>query len=55
MHFRDGYPQDFITAVNAIKRAGLAPTLLEDYVDVTGVDGRITRGAERASRHGRCC
>jgi peptidoglycan/xylan/chitin deacetylase (PgdA/CDA1 family) len=41
MHFRDGYPQDFITAVNAIKRAGLTPALLEDYVDVTGVDGRI--------------
>jgi peptidoglycan/xylan/chitin deacetylase (PgdA/CDA1 family) len=35
MHFRDGYPQDFITAVNAIKRAGLTPALLEDYVDVT--------------------
>jgi peptidoglycan/xylan/chitin deacetylase (PgdA/CDA1 family) len=41
MHFRDGYPQDFIAAVNAIKRAGLTPALLEDYVDVTGVDGGI--------------
>lgn len=32
MHFRERFVDDFLAALKAIKRAGLTPALLEDYV-----------------------
>jgi peptidoglycan/xylan/chitin deacetylase (PgdA/CDA1 family) len=32
MHFRPAFVQDFLAALHAIKKAGLTPALLEDYV-----------------------
>jgi len=32
MHFRPAFVQDFLAALRAIKRAGLTPALLEDYI-----------------------
>ncbi|AGL17943.1 polysaccharide deacetylase family protein [Actinoplanes sp. N902-109] len=32
MHFRPAFVKDFLAALRAIKRAGLTPALLEDYV-----------------------
>ncbi|HEY7224386.1 MAG TPA: polysaccharide deacetylase family protein [Micromonosporaceae bacterium] len=36
MHFRPAFPDDFIAALTAIKKSGLVPALLEDYVHVNG-------------------
>ena len=38
MHFRPAFVKDFLAALHAIKRAGLTPALLENYVPgaVTG-------------------
>jgi peptidoglycan/xylan/chitin deacetylase (PgdA/CDA1 family) len=32
MHFRPAFVQDFLAALRAIKKAGLTPALLEDYI-----------------------
>ena len=32
MHFRKAFVKDFLAALRAIKKAGLTPALLEDYV-----------------------
>jgi hypothetical protein len=32
MHFRPAFVKDFLAALRAIRRAGLTPALLEDYI-----------------------
>ena len=36
MHFRPAFVEDFLAALRVIYEAGLAPALLEDYINLPG-------------------